>query len=384
MDCMALYKWIQWLYFHGLGGSATMEYSHILFREKKMGAYDNCIILIPALQPDERLIQMIHGLYERGFHKIAVTDDGSSDDRQKYFQEVEIMGVKVIHHSKKMGKGVALRSALRLADEKIGESDFYITADCDGQYSPEDIEKVAKELLENPDCFVLGVRTYERKKGKKVRFWLNSCQKLFFRITNHGKECPDPRSGLRGFPASLKKLALCTEGKSYDYELNFLDAAIQKTPVVVVPISSETHNINETSHFRPVVDLLGMYLKFWKYLFTSNVATVFDLVFFIIFESLFSKLGTISIFVATICARAISGSVGYILNRYISFQSKLNPGREMVRYSIVFVCQMAASGILVSLLSVIPIPTVIVKAIIDTILFFVVYNIQKNWVFAEK
>ena len=107
-----------------------------------MGAYDNCIILIPALQPDERLTQMIHGLHERGFHKIAVTDDGSSDDRQKYFQEVEIMGVKVIHHSKKMGKGVALR----LADEKIGESDFYITADCDGQYSPEDIEKVAKEL----------------------------------------------------------------------------------------------------------------------------------------------------------------------------------------------------------------------------------------------
>ena len=169
-----------------------------------------------------------------------------------------------------------------------------------------------------------------------------------------------------------------------DYELNFLDAAIQKTPIVVVPICSETHNRNETSHFRPVVDLLGMYLKFWKYLFTSNVATVFDLVFFIIFESLFSKLGTISIFVATICARAISGSVGYILNRYISFHSKLNPGREMVRYSIVFVCQMAASGILVSLLSVIPIPTVIVKAIIDTILFFVVYNIQKNWVFTEK
>ena len=29
MDCMALYKWIQWLYFHGLGGSATMEYSMI-------------------------------------------------------------------------------------------------------------------------------------------------------------------------------------------------------------------------------------------------------------------------------------------------------------------------------------------------------------------
>lgn len=45
-----------------------------------MGAYDNCIILIPALQPNERLTQMIHGLHELGFHKIAVMDDGSSDD----------------------------------------------------------------------------------------------------------------------------------------------------------------------------------------------------------------------------------------------------------------------------------------------------------------
>ena len=30
MDCMALSKWIRWLYFHGLGGSATMEYSQII------------------------------------------------------------------------------------------------------------------------------------------------------------------------------------------------------------------------------------------------------------------------------------------------------------------------------------------------------------------
>ena len=45
-------------------------------------------------------------------------------DRQQYFQEAKSMGAWVMHHSKKMGKGVALRSALRLADEKIGESDF--------------------------------------------------------------------------------------------------------------------------------------------------------------------------------------------------------------------------------------------------------------------
>ena len=35
MDCMALSKWIRWLYFHGLGGSATVEYSGII--ESKNG-----------------------------------------------------------------------------------------------------------------------------------------------------------------------------------------------------------------------------------------------------------------------------------------------------------------------------------------------------------
>lgn len=346
--------------------------------------YDNFIILIPALDPDESMIQLICGLYARGFYRIVLADDGSSEESQSYFQKAEALGVKVTHHTKTMGKGVALRSALETADKVLGPADFYITADCDGQHSPDDIEKIAQELIKNPDHFVLGARKFERKEGKKVSYWVNYCQRLFFRVTNHGRECPDPRSGLRGFPAALKKLALCTEGKSYDYELNFLDAATQQAPTSVVPISSETFNSNRNSHFRPVVDLLGMYLKFWRYLFTSNVATVFDLALFAAFEAAFSGFGAMAIFTATVCARIISGLVGYVLNRYISFRSHLNPGREMVRYFIVFGAQMAASGILVSVLSIIPIPTVIVKAAVDFCLFFVVYNIQKNWVFAPE
>ena len=71
-----------------------------------MGVYDNCIILIPALQPDERMIQLIHGLHNLGFNKIAITDDGSSEDRQQYFQEAKSMGACVMHHSKKMEKAL--------------------------------------------------------------------------------------------------------------------------------------------------------------------------------------------------------------------------------------------------------------------------------------
>ena len=45
MDCMALYKWIQWLYFHGLGGSATMEYSLLLlWIVMKIEIYELCTL----------------------------------------------------------------------------------------------------------------------------------------------------------------------------------------------------------------------------------------------------------------------------------------------------------------------------------------------------
>ncbi|MGN0414417.1 MAG: glycosyltransferase, partial [Agathobacter sp.] len=343
--------------------------------------FDNVIILIPALDPSESMLILLAKLMKHGFRRIIITDDGSKAENQIYFKKAKEIGTVVVHHPKTMGKGTALKTALKTAEQSLGGADFYITADCDGQHTPEDIEKIASSLLANPDSFVIGARKFERTEGKKLSYWVNYFQRMFFRVTNHGKECPDPGSGLRGFPSSLKELALCTEGKSYDYELNFLDAASQATSTIVVPISAETLSKDETSHFRPVVDLLGMYLKFWRYLFTSNIATIFDLVLFAAFDVWFVRFGAVSIFVSTVCARVISGLVGYVLNRYISFRSHLQPGKEMAKYFIVFIGQMAVSGILVSVLSCIPIPTVLVKAMVDFGLFFVGYSLQKNWVF---
>ena len=61
-----------------------------------------------------------------------------------------------------MGKGVALR----LANEKIGGSDFYITADCDGQYSQKILKKSQKnyKIIQIVLCLA-----YVHMKEKKVR-----------------------------------------------------------------------------------------------------------------------------------------------------------------------------------------------------------------------
>lgn len=58
MDCMALSKWIRWLYFHGLGGSATMEYSNNneliggISEENAVKCFEQ---IIAMLDSDERL-----------------------------------------------------------------------------------------------------------------------------------------------------------------------------------------------------------------------------------------------------------------------------------------------------------------------------------------
>ena len=54
MDCMALSKWIRWLYFHGLGGSATMEYSIIANGEN--GPTSNHVWTIYNIDTNEETI----------------------------------------------------------------------------------------------------------------------------------------------------------------------------------------------------------------------------------------------------------------------------------------------------------------------------------------
>ena len=51
-------------------------------------AVRNAVILIPSLEPDERLPAYIRELEQSGFGLIVVVDDGSGEDYQPIFREV--------------------------------------------------------------------------------------------------------------------------------------------------------------------------------------------------------------------------------------------------------------------------------------------------------
>ena len=85
--------------------------------------------------------------------KTAVVDDGSSDATAAIAREE---GVPVVTHVVNRGQGDALRTGFAIA-QAVG-ADIVINLDADGQYKPEEIERLVKPIIEDRADFVLGSR----------------------------------------------------------------------------------------------------------------------------------------------------------------------------------------------------------------------------------
>ena len=70
-------------------------------------------VVIPAYEPDDRLLRLLKGLVEGGCF-IIIVDDGSGSSYRDIFEEAARLiadnGV-VLQHDKNMGKGRALKTA---------------------------------------------------------------------------------------------------------------------------------------------------------------------------------------------------------------------------------------------------------------------------------
>lgn len=101
-----------------------------------MGNYKESIaIIIPALDPDERMVSLVGQLYDDGFSNIILVDDGSLIANRKYFKTCkETFHCKIIRHVVNFGKGIALKSAFNYILEQRPDIKGAVTVDCDGQH----------------------------------------------------------------------------------------------------------------------------------------------------------------------------------------------------------------------------------------------------------
>src|SRR4051794_18059528 len=111
--------------------------------------------LIPAFEPDHRMVELVDRLLALGADDLIVIDDGSHRDKQALFDGLaRKTGVTVLRHAVNLGKGRALKTGLNHYLLNRGpESPGVVTLDADGQHLPEDVMKVALELERDPASF---------------------------------------------------------------------------------------------------------------------------------------------------------------------------------------------------------------------------------------
>lgn len=344
----------------------------------------NPVVIIPALNPDERLISLVGQLSKSGL-PVVVVDDGSDQAHQVIFEILKShQNCEILRHPANLGKGAALKSGLRHALEHCPGAPGFVTADADGQHSVEDIQKVASALPRHPDALILGTRDFS---GADVPFnsrWGNRITTFVYALST-GRRCADTQTGLRGIPAALAPACLEVKGDRYEYEMNqLLWMGKSDVPLVPVPIRTIYLDENRSSHFHPLRDSAKIYFNILRFSLSSLLSATVDLGLFAVLASLVFGRSVEGLLLATVFARFLSGSLNFMINKHFVFQSGGAHSREARGYLVLFLGQMACSWILVSLLSMLPLPLILVKVLVDGTLFLISYRIQKKYIFQGK
>jgi len=343
-------------------------------------------VIIPSYEPDEKLIRLLDELKKEGFLNLVIVDDGSGEKYRHFFQKAEEeYGCHVMRHSVNMGKGRALKTAFDHVLKELPDSVGCITADSDGQHTPECILSCAKALLEHPDSLIMGCRCFDKENVPARSEFGNKCTRVVMKYLA-GITVSDTQTGLRGIPASFMKELLSVKGERFEFETNMLmETRKNKIPIVEVPIQTIYIEENKTSHFNPVRDSVKIYLLFGKFLFSSLSSSVLDLALFSVFCYLLKgrRFGVITyIMASTAFARVLSAAYNYTINYKVVFESKSSVRSSMARYFLLAAVQMCCSALLVNFLY--PLlggAEVLVKIPVDVLLFLISYVIQREFVY---
>ena len=351
--------------------------------------FSDITVIIPSYKPDGKLIHTLNGILAAGFDDVIVVDDGGGDEYARFFSEAEKLGCTVLRHEVNRGKGAALKTAFSFFAEKRAGHAGAVTADADGLHLPEDIAAVASVMKETGKV-ILGSRDFSAPQVPRKSRFGNRCSSLIFRLFI-GMKINDTQTGLRAIPGQYVRDVMEVKGDRYDYETRMLFLMKQKNiPYLEETISTVYIDDNSSSHFRPVLDSLKIYSMILAFAFSSLFSALADNLFYYICLRLISSPGTAPFdhIVSVIIARVLSSLINYTLNAKTVFNGKTDR-RTMSRYFILAIAQITVSAYLVwtvktALQITSPELQTLAKMFVDTVLFFISFRIQHNWVFQEN
>lgn len=345
-------------------------------------------VIIPTLNPDDKLIPYIEDLLQNGVSRILLINDGSRAELAPVFSALAAKEeVTLLTHAVNMGKGRALKDAFNYYLVHLADSyDGVITVDSDGQHTVADVLRVHEMMQAHPEALVLGCRNFNDSSVPPKSKFGNKLTRIVLKVLIGG-DITDTQTGLRGIPNALLGPYSVLPGERFEYETNMLIDAIKgSTPIREVEIETIYINDNRETHFNPLKDSIAIYSlilgTFVKYLGASLASFLLDYGLFCLLIALLPiAVDTTKIWTATIIARICSSLFNYTVNKNVVFKS--TAGRKtLVQYYILAVCQMLCSAALVAFLNHnFQMVAQAGKLIVDTVLFLLSFQIQNRIIF---
>jgi putative flippase GtrA len=352
------------------------------------------IALIPAFEPDLKLVNTARELRDTGF-EVVIVNDGSGSSYHGVFEEAAAYGA-VLSFRKNRGKGAVLKDGLQYIRQHYQPPYTVVTVDADGQHKTTDAVRCCVEAERQPEALILGSR---RDDAGQVQVPLrsrlgNDLTRQVFRIRT-GVSVYDTQTGLRAFTDRLVPPLLNISGDRYEYEMNMLLVfADQKRSIVEIPVSKIYIDGNETSHFDPVRDSIRIYrciLKVpdvVKFGLSSLIGFLTDYGAYAVLVTMAGWMGAPAVFAVTvsnILARILSATVNFTINRKYVFRSEGKTAVSAFQYAVLAAVILAGNTVLLNILvEGAGISRYLAKLVTELTFFTLSWIVQKWIIFRDK
>ena len=336
------------------------------------------IVLIPAYKPDMRLVALVDELAAEQL-PVLIVDDGSTEKQRPVFAALEERGITVLRHAVNQGKGRAMKTGFNYLMIHHPELKGVVTADCDGQHTPDDIKKVLSALREHPDDMIIGARKFTGDVPARSLIGNKVTRGVFWFAT--GIHITDTQTGLRGFPMNSLPRIMKLSGERYELEMNML-LALKDWDMHATEVPIETIYIDEnaSSHFSAVRDGMRIFRQIIKYMFSSMASWGVDYGVYILMLLLPWRLPEE---ICHIVARVCSSLLNYEINQKAVFHARTGK-REFVLYVLMVAVTLSIGTPLLTLLTRWGLNALVAKICVDTVMFFFNYLVQREIIFRRK
>ena len=359
-----------------------------------MNTLENIAVILPSLDPDEKLLTVIDGLLDVGFSQIILVNDGSKPENLHYFEEAAAHSqVQLLHHEVNRGKGAALKTAFEWFLNNCPDGLGVVTVDGDNQHHPQDTLACTLEMIKTGKV-ILGCRDFSLSHVPPRSRFGNNATCAVFKIFC-GMNISDTQTGLRAIPREAVKAFCHVKGDRFEYETNMLLALKeQNIPYGEVKIRTVYIEENKSSHFRAVRDSVRIYAlilsHFFRYTAASILSALVDTGVFTLLSWLLGGIfgGLLLDSVATGTARVVSSLFNFLLNKKMVFHSNASTAKALLRYYClaipILLAQLGLTHGTYLLLGIRDDQTVLrtlIYVIVMTVLYIVSFIIQQRWVF---